>query len=128
MSKKTQEMTQDDFLLAWNVIDEHEYRKRVMKVFDSVCKALLSTYGPYGASTMIEHESEMHQTKDGWLTILGIQLSNSMADKILSVIKTIAVCVVSGKSNVVYLFFLRYFRVLCRIKKDVCVEIVCGLW
>ena len=89
MSKKTQEMTQDDFLLAWNVIDEHEYRKRVMKVFDSVCKALLSTYGPYGASTMIEHESEMHQTKDGWLTILGIQLSNSMADKILSVIKNI---------------------------------------
>lgn len=89
MSKKTQEMTEKDFLLAWNVIDEHEYRKRVMKVFDSVCKALLSTFGPYGASTMIEHDSEMHQTKDGWLTIMGIQLSNSMADKILSVIKNI---------------------------------------
>ena len=53
-----------------NVIPENDFKELVSETFDTIASALRSTYGPYGASSIVSESNETITTKDGYNVFL----------------------------------------------------------
>ena len=80
--------------LAWNVIEEKEFKRKIDSVFSQVSNALTKTLGPYGSTTIIEKYGECHITKDGWSVIKNIRFNDTVSNNIMMLLLRISAQVV----------------------------------
>jgi chaperonin GroEL len=79
---------------GWNVIDEEEFKQKILTVFERVSTRLIKTFGPYGYTTIIEKHGNYHITKDGWTVLKNIRFANPIDNNIMQMINEIAAQVV----------------------------------
>lgn len=80
--------------LRWNVITEKDFKARACQVFEKVAECLSKTFGPYGSTTILEKNSQMHLTKDGWNVLKQIRFDDPIANNILDLLVGICAQVV----------------------------------
>lgn len=72
-----------------NVIPENDFKELVAETFDTITSSLRSTYGPYGASSLIMEGNETTTTKDGYNVFLSLGFSYNYEKMIYLAIKNI---------------------------------------
>lgn len=80
--------------LRWNVLTEKDFKTRACQVFEKVAECLSKTFGPYGSTTILEKNSQMHLTKDGWNVLKQIRFDDPIANNILDLLVGICAQVV----------------------------------
>lgn len=80
--------------LRWNVLTEEDFKQRACQVFEKVAQCLSKTFGPYGSTTILETNSQMHLTKDGWNVLKQIRFDDPIANNILDLLVNICAQVV----------------------------------
>lgn len=80
--------------LRWNVLTEQDFKDRACQVFEKVAECLSKTFGPYGSTTILEKNSQMHLTKDGWNVLKQIRFDDPIANNILDLLVGICAQVV----------------------------------
>ena len=72
-----------------NVIPENDFKELVSETFDTIASALRSTYGPYGASSIVSESNETITTKDGYNVFLSLGFSYNYKKMVYLTIKKI---------------------------------------
>lgn len=74
----------------WNVIEEHEFKKLMLEIFNKIYNALKCTAGPYGSGTIIERLGQYHMTKDGYTALSHIHFNEPSANAVMDLIRTMS--------------------------------------
>lgn len=75
---------------GWNIIEEEEFKNKIIEVFSKVSTALARTLGPNGTTTIIERHGNFHVTKDGWTVLKNLKTANPIDNNIMQMIVDIA--------------------------------------
>lgn len=102
-----------------NKLDKISLGKRMLSISTDVADALLPTYGPYGACTLIQSVDSVYSTKDGWTVLQNLNygyngVNNALKKLIQDCAQSVLLKVGDGTTTVTLLAHQIYKRIFER--------------
>lgn len=99
-----------------NKLDKESLNKRMLEISTDVANALLPTYGPYGACTLVQSVDSVYSTKDGWTVLQNLTygyngVNNALKKLIQDCAQSVLLKVGDGTTTVTLLAHQVYKRV-----------------
>ena len=99
-----------------NKINKESLNERMLSIATDVAEALIPTYGPYGACTLIQSVDSVYSTKDGWTVLQNLTygyngVNNALKKLIQDCAQSVLLKVGDGTTTVTLLAQQMYKRV-----------------
>lgn len=103
-----------------NRIDKESLNERMLSIATDVANAVLPTYGPYGACTLVQSVDSVYSTKDGWTVLQNLTygyngVNNALKKLIQDCAQSVLLKVGDGTTTVTLLAHQIYKRVYTSI-------------
>ena len=103
-----------------NRIDKESLNERMLSIATDVANAVLPTYGPYGACTLVQSVDSVYSTKDGWTVLQNLTygyngVNNALKKLIQDCAQSVLLKVGDGTTTVTLLAQQIYKRVYTSI-------------
>lgn len=81
--------------LAWNIVEGSVFQEIIEKVFDRIAERVGFTMGPFGNKTLMDNNSSILMTKDGFNVIKNISYNNRIYNSVAHLLQNAAATIVS---------------------------------